>query len=147
MAELPDNIKEFNTIAGLFFAQLYKAFPNLINPNPESIALAMGIDKNSWRSYMLPSGNSFNAMQAMTIGWLGHMGYTKWFGSSPSEQVLLSDKGLAAMNALPSALGGWSVGSKLIEVAEQKESKRDLSQVGSLIGGIIGGVWTTVGGI
>jgi hypothetical protein len=44
MAALPPNIVEFNTIAGLIFAQLYKVFPIVVDRiDREAIATAMGV--------------------------------------------------------------------------------------------------------
>jgi hypothetical protein len=130
--DLPDNIKEFATIAGLVFVQLYKAFPEPININLEAIAVAMGIDAEHWREHGLPSGRRFTVAQSLTIGWLKAEGFTRSFGSHPSEQVLLATKGLVAMNALPPEPHGQSVGTKLTE-ASQNASHIDTSRLGEFI--------------
>jgi hypothetical protein len=41
MSTVPLNIQEFNTITGLIFAQLYKAFPGAENIDRAGIAKAM----------------------------------------------------------------------------------------------------------
>ncbi len=41
-ANIAANIQEFNTIAGLIFAQLYRAFPILVDIDRDSIAKGHG---------------------------------------------------------------------------------------------------------
>jgi hypothetical protein len=142
--ELPDNIREFSAIAGIVLAQLYRAFPEIVNIDLEALAVAMGIDKSQWREEMLPSGRRFNSMQAYTIGWLNSEDYIRAFGASPSERVVLTARGLVAMNALPLELGGKTVGTVLNEAVE-KDASRDYSKFGDLIGGLLGGFAKSLG--
>jgi hypothetical protein len=142
--DLPANIREFSTIAGIVFAQLYDAFPEIINVDVTAIAAAMGIDKDKWKEQTLPSGRRFNAVQSLTIGWLNSEDFIRSFGSFPGERVVLTAKGLAAMNALPSELGGQRVGVRLTEAVKQSATY-DFSKIGDLIGGIFGGYTKSLG--
>ena len=102
MTELPPlNIQEFNKVAGLVFAQLYKAFPILEDIDRKGIAKAMGVVGDDWTKHTLPSGRSFHEVLRWTILWLRDEGYTRAAGTLPTEHVILTTKGLAAMNAVP----------------------------------------------
>jgi hypothetical protein len=106
MSDDPPNIQEFNTIAGLIFAQLYKAFPVVENIDREGIAKAMRVEGSSgdWSAHRLRSGRSFSEALSFTILWLKDEGYTRAYGTMPSERVTLTTRGLMAMNAAPSSL-------------------------------------------
>jgi hypothetical protein len=139
MPELPSNIQEFNIIAGLVFAQLYRAFPVRVGLiDREAIAEAMGIEGKDWAAHRLPSGRTFSEVSAYTISWLNVENYINAAGTHPSEQVTLSVRGLAALNAVPQGLG-HSIGSELTEKAD-KGWRSDYGALGDLVGGIIGGV-------
>jgi hypothetical protein len=79
-------------------------------------------------------------MLAHTIGWLNHQGYIASFGSSfglhPAASVMLTDKGLAALNAIPQGLSA-TVGSSLVKAASEAGS--NWSGIGDLVGGVLGG--------
>jgi hypothetical protein len=147
MPELPANIQEFNKIAGLIFAQLYKAFPRAEDIDRNGIAEAMSIpalDGDNWAQHKLASGNNFNDTLAFTIGWLNSQDYIKAFGSHPSQRVVLADRGLRAMNAVPSTLN-QSIGAALKDEVD-KGASRDLSRIGDFIGGVFGGFYKSVAG-
>jgi hypothetical protein len=140
MADVPSNIQEFNQIAGLIFAQLYKVFPRGEDIDRKGIAEAMSapaLEDESWEDHKLPSGQSFNQMLAHTIGWLNDQEYIKALGGHPAERVILTDRGLKALNAVPTSLG-QAIGSALTGEAE-KGPACDLSKIGDLVGGILGG--------
>ena len=136
MSEAPKNIQEFNTIAGLIFAQLYVAFPVLVDIDRNSIAQAMGAAGGDW-THKLPSGRSVSEMLAYTISWLTAEEYTRAAGSHPAERVTLTSKGLAAMNAVPAGLK-QSIGAALTKATEQG-SQSNHSAIGDLIGVLLGG--------
>jgi hypothetical protein len=101
MADLPPNIQEFNTIAGLIFAQLYPAFPVLIDLiDRPAIAKAMDVTEET----QLSSGRTFNLVLSYTIAWLNAEDYIRSSGAHPAERVVLSTRGLVAMNAVPPGL-------------------------------------------
>jgi hypothetical protein len=131
----PANISEFNTIVGLVFAQLYKQFPTAIDLDRQAIADSFGVRRDNWAGHKLPSGKAFSEVFAGTIGWLKHENYIAAFGALPTESVMLTEKGLAALN-IPRGLAS-TVGSSLVEAAGQPG--RDWSGIGDLVGGVIGG--------
>ena len=94
MAETPPNINEFNQIAALIFAQLYREFPVVVDIDRGAIAKALGVPEGDWGNHMLPSGRSFNDVLSGTIGWLMADNYTIGYGSSPFQRVILTTKGL-----------------------------------------------------
>jgi hypothetical protein len=77
MSDVPPNIQEFNTIAGLVFAQLYKAFPAGAKIDRGAIAGAMGAEGNDWDKHELPSGRQLDQMFKDTFSWLDKEGYIK----------------------------------------------------------------------
>jgi hypothetical protein len=136
--ELPANVDEFNKAAGLILLQLYASFPEPINIDHAAIARAFGVDDVSWNAHMLPSGRSLSALLSLTIGWLKMEGYTNAFGPHPAQSALLTEKGLRALNAIPPGLNG-TVGTQLKKAVE-RGSWPDLSSIGDLVGGMIGGL-------
>jgi hypothetical protein len=139
---MPTNIDEFNQIAGLIFAQLYGAFPIAVPViDRDGIAEAMGANRNAWSQHKLPSGRNLSDVMGHTIAWLVHQKYIVSSGSHPAERVVLSDKGLAALNAVPEKLSG-SVGSALVKETEG----RNWSAVGELVGSTIAGYQKTIMG-
>src|ERR1700687_815043 len=112
--ELPRNIQEFNTIVGLVFGQLYRAFPEVKDLDRLAVGKAMGIPESDWATHTLPSGLSFAHMWAYTIGWLNAEGFIRSSGGHPAERVWLTHKGLAALNAVPSGLT-QTVGAAIVE--------------------------------
>jgi hypothetical protein len=138
----PANIVEFNRIAGLVFAQLYKQFPSPVDIDRLAIANAFGVTSSDW-SHQLPSGKTVGQQIANTVGWLNHQGYTFASGAHPAENVTLSEKGLAALNAVPQGLT-VTLGSSLVSAAS--DARRDWSSVGDLIGGIFGGLTKSIAG-
>jgi hypothetical protein len=146
MSDVPLNVQEFNQVAGLIFAQLYRAFPGAVDINRAGIAEAMGVVGSDWGNHKLPSGQSFNDMLDYSIFWLRSEGYTRVAGLRDMRFVSLTEKGLAAMNAVPSWLKG-SVGNELTKATEQgPASKLDLSAIGDLVGSVIGGFTKSVAG-
>jgi hypothetical protein len=134
----PPNIAEFNLIVGLIFAQLYEAFPVLVPIiDREAIAKIMGVEPGAWAAHKLPSGRSFSEVLAHTMSWLAAQNYIIAAGSHPAERVTLTDKGLSALNAMPSGLGG-TVGQELVK-ASSEPSRRDWAQLGELVGGMFAG--------
>jgi hypothetical protein len=109
----PANIVEFNTIVGLIFAQLYTHFPVVIDLDRQAIADSFGVKGNAWGDHKLPSGKAFADVFAGTLGWLKHENYIASFGVHPAERVMLTGKGLAALNATPDGLSA-TVGSSLV---------------------------------
>jgi hypothetical protein len=144
MPETPANIDDFNKIVGLIFAQLYRAFPAPVDIDRHAIARALGVPDGEWPTYAMPSGRTFYDLLSNTIGWLQLEGYTKYFGDYPAENVILTTKGLQAMNAVPSPLKE-RVGVELQRAAGGSSGTHDWSRIGDLIGGIFGGYTKSMG--
>jgi hypothetical protein len=140
MPKIQANIDDFNKVVGLVFAQLYQAFPTPIDIDRHAIARALGVPDGEWPTYMMPSGRSFNDVLLQTIGWLELEEYTKLWGA----RVVLSTKGLQAMNAVPSPLK-QTVGTELQKAAGGSSGTYDWSRIGDLIGGIFGGYTKSMG--
>jgi hypothetical protein len=138
------NIQEFNTIAGLVFAQLYDAFPAPKDIDRTVIANAMGAEGNDWGRHILPSGRSVGDMLAHTIGWLKQEGYFVHYGARPAANAVLTEKGLIAMSKVPSGLKN-SVGRELLKEAKTSKANLNYSGIGDLIGGIFGGFTKSIG--
>jgi hypothetical protein len=82
---LPQNIEEFNAIAGLAFAQLYKEFPVRIDISREAIADAMGVSSD-----LLPSGRSFSQIVTFTLSWLQDEGYISRLNATTTPELFRS---------------------------------------------------------
>ena len=139
MPETPPNINEFNQIAALVFAQLYREFPVVVDIDRGAIAKALGVSEGDWGTYMLPSGRSFNDVLSGTIGWLMADKYTIGNGSSPFQRVILTTKGLRVMNAVPSPLEE-TVGTKLRKATATSSGAFDLSKLVTSLAGRLAGL-------
>jgi len=127
MTDAPANVEEFNKIAALIFAQLYRAFPVSVDIDMGGIAKAMDV-QGDVRHFKLASGRNFQEILIYTIEWLSREGYTRPAG------LTLTEKGLSAMNRVPSGLK-QSVGTALVQ-----QGSSNLGGIGDLIGGIFGGI-------
>jgi hypothetical protein len=132
----PSNITEFTTITGLVFNQLYEQFPVAVDIDRAAIESAI-----SSSSHILQSGRSFDVVFAHSLNWLSNEGFVRSFGALAFEKVTLTTKGLAALNAIPQGLS-TTIGSTLATNA----SAGNLSGVGDLIGGMIGGFTKSITG-
>ena len=142
MSAEPLNIQEFNTITGLIFAQLHKAFPGVEDIDRAAIAKAMGVAGDDWSKHMLPSGRSFDKALAI-LWWLNAEEYIRAYGAHSSQNVMLTTKGLSATNAVPSGLKE-SLGTELRKAVDEG-STSNLSRIGDLIGGFFGGFAKSIG--
>jgi hypothetical protein len=141
---LPKNIEEFNAIAGLALAQLYKEFPARADISREAIADAMRVSSD-----LLLSGRSFSQILAFTLSWLHDEGYINGSnhpGHASWQKLVLSEKGLRALNAVPPSLGE-PVGSHLRNLSDQpSEGSARVSQIADAVGSFIGGFTKSVSG-
>lgn len=135
----PANISEFNTITGLVFSQLYGQFPVSVDLDQGAIASAMGAVSSSTPG--LQSGRQFTEVLAHSLKWLSDEGYVRSAGPLAYEKVTLTTKGLAVLNAVPQGLS-VTIGSTIATNA----SAGNLSSVGELVGGLIGGFAKSVSG-
>ncbi|HML07945.1 MAG TPA: hypothetical protein VK430_07445 [Xanthobacteraceae bacterium] len=97
----------------------------------------MGVTGTNWAQHVLPSGQTFGTVLAYTQSWLVDQGYVSATGAHPAERVTLSEKGLAAMNAVPSGLK-QSIGMELIQVAADTISPGAANKIAELVGTFLG---------
>jgi hypothetical protein len=135
--ELPQNIKEFNEIVLVVFSQLYKEHPVEKTLDLAEIAAVIGVSPTD----VLPSGRSFDKVFDSTMQWLRTQGFTHGNASYAHERATLTARGLAAMNALPQAVGTMpsTTGAVLVQ-AEQAASRGDRKQLVELAGSFIGSI-------
>ena len=135
MPELPPDIEEFNTIAGLIFAQLYRAFPLRVQQiDRQSIAAVMGVGSDP--SVKLKSGRSFAEVVGSTVAWLIDENFVLSRGLA-GEGATLSERGLAALHAVPPGLK-QSLGSELAEAADADSSSGAPARIAELAGSLLG---------
>ncbi len=130
---IPSNIREFNEVTGVIFAQLYAAFPDLVDINADVVAQALGHSLQD----KLESGRLFGVVLSLTTGWLASEGFIHPFGDHPRSRVCLTAKALAAMNAVPEKLSG-SFGIQITEAAKQGKSEDGKLKLGELVGSLLG---------
>ena len=144
MADLPPNISEFTTLTALVFAKLYPAFPVPVLLDKQAFAKAMGVpdaDLNSLGSYTFQSGITFMSLWVHTIHWLSAEGFTRTSDPFQQEQLTLTLQGFRALNAVPPGLQ-QTIGTAVVEGGRAG----DLSKIGGLVGGILGGFTKTIAG-
>jgi hypothetical protein len=146
---LPQNVEEFNAIAGFVFAQLYKEFPVHVSMNKNSIAHQMGVASPD--DAVLPSGRPFKQIVAFALSWLADEGYIRSLNgefdiSRPWNDLMLSEKGLRALNAVPPSIGK-PVGSHLRNLSDQPPGAPSAaSQIAEVVGSFIGGFTKSMSG-
>jgi hypothetical protein len=136
--EVPINIQEFNTIAGLIFAKLSQSHPLPTDIDGATIASLYGIEETA----VLPSGRVFSDLFTYTLIWLNDEHYTSTRAGHPAQRAVLTTRGLQAMNAVPSSLSKTTVAVELQKAS--KNSAINLSMIGELVGSAIGGLTKTL---
>jgi hypothetical protein len=137
----PQNVEEFNAITGLVFAELYKEFPVHVSMNKDFIARKMGVSTSP--DALLPSGRLFKQIVPLTLSWLVDEGYIRGLDgkfdiSRPWNDLVLSEKGFRALEAVPPSIGK-SVGSHLKNLSDQLPAKPSAySQIAEVVGSFIG---------
>jgi hypothetical protein len=132
-SKLPPNIREFNEITGVVFAQLYAVFPMIQDIDAEVVARALGHSLGD----KLESGRTFGDVLAHTVGWLTSEEFIRSFGAHPRQRVLLTTKALTAMNAIPEKLDR-PIGPQLTEVVERGSSQEGKVRLAELVGTLFG---------
>ncbi|MBP0439550.1 hypothetical protein [Tianweitania sediminis] len=142
-----NNIERFNTIVGLVFEQLYRAFPVPITIDEPAIAKAMGLTvelKYHDDDPRFPpvaqignfdDGSSFNGMLWAALPWLVDEGYIRAQGQVRSEEAVLTSKALSILNAAPESLGG-TLGAKLTGLAKEAGSEAGRAVINGVVGQI-----------
>ena len=149
-----DNIDRFNTLVGLIFDQLYREFPLQITLDANVFALAMGVGtdeaemrKNEPKRRPLPGTKTkFIDFYRSTLTWLRMEGFIH-ASIDPDENVVLSAKGLAILNATPSVIGEKSLGKKLGDAAKDVGTDVANKAIADLAGQALGAFTKSVFGL
>jgi hypothetical protein len=145
-SELPPNVREFNEITAVIFARLFNAFPIPSNIPPDKVADELGLAD---RQQEMPSGWTFNKVFVSTLDWLIAEGFVRPSGPLNIDGVVLTTKGMAAMNAVPPSLSR-PLGSELAEATKEastEEGKTRISQMmGDFWGSFIGSLTKSISG-
>jgi hypothetical protein len=132
-SKLPTNIREFNEITGVIFAQLYAVFPIVQNIDADEVAKLLGhslIDR-------MESGRTFSEVLSYTVSWLVSEQFIHSSGAHPRERVCLTTKALAAMNAVPEKLN-QSIGLQITDAAKRSSSNEGKLKLVELVGTLLG---------
>jgi hypothetical protein len=126
MPDIPPNIKEFNEITAVIFAELYRSHPKPATIETTRIAQILGHSPTD----ILPSGRSFQDMEVHTLHWLDAEGFISHMsGSMTASRCTLTAR----------SLGGFKdVGSELAQVAEKGSSAEGKKQIAELMGEFFG---------
>jgi hypothetical protein len=141
MVELPPNVAEFNVLAGLILAKLYRSFPVLLQLEPEEFATEMGISASEMSSRKLASGVTFIVLWTHTLDWLFCEGFVHRPNAPLPALLTLTMQGLRALNAVPSGLQ-QTLGTAIAE----RGASGNLSGIGDFIGSAIGGFTKSIAG-
>jgi hypothetical protein len=129
------NMQEFNEITAVIFGQLYKAFPVAARDiNPDRVAAVLGIADIRQK---MPSGRLFKEVFASTLDWLIWEEFIRAPGPLPSDGVVLTTKGMAALNAVPPSLGR-PLGSELADATKQASTESGKIKMAELMGTLFG---------
>src|SRR5450759_64339 len=144
MADLQPNIKEFNEITAVIFAQLYVSFPADLKLEPAEIAKVLGVSETE----KLPSGRAFNEIFAHTLARLIREGFVDSYGDYPRERCVLTTRAMTVMNVIPPNLR-QPIGSELREATRDGSStaskKRMADLMGEFFGSRVGSMWKSIG--
>jgi hypothetical protein len=128
-----DKAKEFATIFGLILAEVHASHPIRLNLDYATIMDAMGIASPQDK---LPSGLMFKEMCRATLDWLIQEQFVHAFGGV--QNLTLTTKGLAAMNAVPENLGGPSIAEAIEEAKPDAGSDAGRNRLAAIVGDFIG---------
>jgi hypothetical protein len=122
------NLREFSTIAALILKAAFSNFPVATDLDFSRIAESMGL-KNL--SANLDSGRAFSTVASHTLKWLIDNEYVRAGGVFPRDRVIVTDKGLTAMNN-KSPRSGISFSDEIEEAsrtADTNEGRQRLAEV------------------
>jgi hypothetical protein len=133
-AELPPNLQEFNEITAVIFSQLYLTFPARRAMDPNFAAHMLGLPDGR---HEMPSGRAFEKLFAQTLQWLIDEGFIRSDDNPVLDGVVLTTKGLAAINVVPPSLGR-PLGSELADATDQASTEAGKRKLTELIGELFG---------
>jgi len=133
-SELPPNVQEFNEITAVIFGQLYLTFPAPRAMDPEFAAHMLGLPDGR---HGMSSGMIFKQVFAQTLKWLMDEGFVRGDGIPALDGVVLTAKGMAAMNVVPPSLSR-PLGSELADATGQASTEGGKRKIAELMGDFFG---------
>jgi len=123
-----------NIIAGAIFAVLLENWPKDASLIPEKILTPI-IEK--------PTSDDVNVFRGL-VNWLRDEGYIRYKSANMSGAfalVVLSEKGLRTLNAIPVGISGTKTfGEKIVEASKDVSKESAKKAIADLVGQMIGGV-------
>jgi hypothetical protein len=143
--EVPSQMQEFNEIAAVILSEVFRTFPIARAIDPDRVADALGLD----RQQVMASAWPFDKVFASTLDWLIDEGFVRRIGPLSVDGVVLTTKGMAALNIVPPSLSR-PLGKELADATEQASTeggKRKISELmGNFFGSAIGSFTKTIAG-
>jgi hypothetical protein len=133
-SELPSNMRDFNEITAVIFARLFKAFPVPLTLNPDEIAGVLGLTD---RQQVMPSGRAFYEVLNHTVQWLIKEDFVRSQGHFPVERMVLTTKGMAALNIVPPSLNR-PLGSEIAEATKEASTEGGKTKIAELMSDFFG---------
>jgi hypothetical protein len=133
-------MQEFDEITAVIFSKLFDAFPIAQKISPDEIAAVLGIADIRQR---MPSGRLFKEVFASTQNWLIREEFIRGLGPLPSDGLVLTTKGMAALRIVPLSLGR-PLGSELADATNQASTEAGQRKIAGLIGEVLG---STIGSL
>jgi len=133
-SELPPSIQDFNEITALIFGHLYTSFPIPTKLNPDELVSALGLQD---RHAPMSSERPFDHLLSHTVQWLTNEDFIRSLHPIPLERVVLTAKGMAAMNVVPPTLSR-PLGSELADAAGQASTEGGKRKIAELMGNFFG---------
>lgn len=131
-----DNIERFNRIAAALFKRLYQSFPTpIVRFDSETLCEEAGVPPTADVSVMLCESGS-------VVKWLSEEGFVRYSSMSHGHHftmILLTQKGLVAMNCVPDALApNQTVGERLKELGRETSTQTVAQLVQIALGAFAG---------
>jgi hypothetical protein len=134
------NQEKANVIAGAIFAVLLENWPRDAHLIPEDIFLPIT---------ETPTSDDVNVFRGL-VNWLKDEGYLRYKSANMTGSfglVVLSEKGLRTLNAIPSGIAGaQTFGEKIIEATKDVSKESAKKAIAELVGQMIGGVIKSLSG-
>src|SRR5262249_49702092 len=131
-SELPPNMQAFNEITAVIFSQLYRTFPTPRTMDPDFAAHMLGLPG---RRHLMEydSLSPFEKSFIHALQWLVDAGFVRCNGHLVLDGVVLTTKGLAAMNVVLPSLSR-PLGAELAEAAGQASTEGGKTRISQMMG-------------
>jgi hypothetical protein len=129
-SELPPTMQEFNEITAVIFGKLFERFPVARSISPDEVAAVLGLADIRQQ---MPSGLLFKEAFASTMDWLISEDFIRALGPLRSDGIVLTTKGMAAMNIVPPSLSR-PLGSELADASKQASTEGGKTRISQMMG-------------